>query len=298
MISVIIPAHNEAQVLGRTLAALVGEESAERDLEVIVVANGCTDATANVARALGERVRVVETTVASKTGALNLGDALASGFPRVYLDADIVISAASVRALCKILDTPRALAAAPRAELRFPRGSSWAVRRYYDFWGSLPYVREGMVTAGVYAVNLPGRRRFGEFPDLICDDTYFRFHFSADERVQVDAAVSTVTLPGKIFDLIKLRTRTRLGLTQLRLAYPHLLSDEIRPRRYLSALPAILARPSLYFGGAVYLLVHAVSAWRAKRQAGHISSYRWERDASSRNERPDAPATGRLDDAD
>ena len=48
MISVIVPAHNEENYLGATLDALRRQDHGW--FEVIVVANGCTDATAKIAR--------------------------------------------------------------------------------------------------------------------------------------------------------------------------------------------------------------------------------------------------------
>ena len=54
MISVIIPAHNEESVIARCLEAFVtGAEPGE--LEAIVVANGCSDATAEIALAMAPR---------------------------------------------------------------------------------------------------------------------------------------------------------------------------------------------------------------------------------------------------
>jgi cellulose synthase/poly-beta-1,6-N-acetylglucosamine synthase-like glycosyltransferase len=82
MISIIVPAHDEETLIGAGLEALTrGAEPGE--LEVIVVCNGCRDATADVARRVGEPVRVIETPVASKIHALNLGDQAASGYPRL-----------------------------------------------------------------------------------------------------------------------------------------------------------------------------------------------------------------------
>jgi glycosyltransferase involved in cell wall biosynthesis len=281
MISIVIPAHNEASVIGRCLEALLPEP--EKPLfQIIVVANGCADATAEVARSYGRSVMVLETPVASKANALNMGDSVATGFPRVYLDADVVISANSVERLGEALagDGPRA--AAPQVAFAFPERASWLVRCYYDFWTSLPYVREGMVTAGAYAVNAAGRSRFGAFPDVICDDTYFRFHFSAEEREEVKGATCLVTFPGRLFDLIRIRTRTRVGLRQLKQLFPQLLSAEMRPRRYLAALRAFSPRPTAIAGAGLYLLVHLFSSWRAQRQARSLAAYAWERDTSSR----------------
>src|SRR4029453_13779336 len=87
MTSIIIPAHNEESVIRRGLHAVL-DGAAPGELEVIVVCNGCSDATADVAREFGIAVRVIETDVPSKSNALNLGDAAATRFPRFYLEAD------------------------------------------------------------------------------------------------------------------------------------------------------------------------------------------------------------------
>ncbi len=73
MISVIIPAHDEGSVIARTLEAMTNG-AAPGELDVIVVCNGCTDDTAAVARRFGPPVRVIETDIAGKSHALNLGD--------------------------------------------------------------------------------------------------------------------------------------------------------------------------------------------------------------------------------
>src|SRR3954467_3664021 len=87
--SIVIPAHDEGAVLGRLLDGIapLGD-----DHDVLVVANGCTDDTADVVRARSW-CRLVEIAEASKIAALNAGDAAARTFPRIYLDADVTVSA-------------------------------------------------------------------------------------------------------------------------------------------------------------------------------------------------------------
>src|SRR4029453_14822082 len=89
MTSIVIAAHNEAGVIGRCLDALLAE-AAPGEFDGTVVAHGCPDAPPAVAAAR-PGVRVVELATAGKAAALNEGDAVAVGFPRVYLDADIVL---------------------------------------------------------------------------------------------------------------------------------------------------------------------------------------------------------------
>ena len=119
MTSVIIAAHNEATVIGRNLDRLLAG-SQPGDLDVIVVANGCVDRTADVARARG--VRVLELPAPGKSAALNAGDAIATTFPRIYLDADVAATSATVRALTDALSQPGPDRAAPLAAVRARRG--------------------------------------------------------------------------------------------------------------------------------------------------------------------------------
>src|SRR5262249_5142571 len=87
--SVLIPAHNEAAVIERCLKTLF-EGTEPGELEVAVVCNGCRDATADLARAFGQAVTVIELEEGSKPAALRAGDRCLRTFPRLYLDADVV----------------------------------------------------------------------------------------------------------------------------------------------------------------------------------------------------------------
>lgn len=279
--SVIIPAHNEAAGIGRSLTALLADAT-PGEFEILVICNGCTDDTADVARQFGETVRVIETKIPSKTAALNLGDQAATCFPRVYLDADVKLSTSSLRSLIAPLIDGTALAAAPAVETIFKQGAAWSVRAYYRFWMSLPFVQEGMMAAGVYAVSKTGHERFAPFPDLISDDGYVRLHFSNRERVEVASAVSEVIAPAAWPDLIRIKTRSRLGVYQLETRYASLFADERVSKNYAAALMSIVRRPELYASAIPFLLVSLISRYRARKQFTAQEPYVWERDLSSR----------------
>ena len=87
MISVIVPAHNEEAYLLETLRAL--EQQRYPRYEVIVVANGCSDATAAVARNHCDRLIVVSQKGISLSR--NLGARLALGDLLLFLDADTIL---------------------------------------------------------------------------------------------------------------------------------------------------------------------------------------------------------------
>jgi hypothetical protein len=90
---VLVPAHNEAAVIGTTLAAIQAA-ARERDT-VVVVADRCTDATADVARAHG--CVVFERPLGSTPGrAATRQDGLDRAFDNTEWDAVVMIDADSV----------------------------------------------------------------------------------------------------------------------------------------------------------------------------------------------------------
>lgn len=84
-LSVVVPAHDEEQVIGRALSAIRRQGAAVH--EVIVVCNGCRDRTAALARRAGARVLVTERRGVSL--ARNLGARRASGDLLLFVDADV-----------------------------------------------------------------------------------------------------------------------------------------------------------------------------------------------------------------
>ena len=95
-LSFIIPAYNEAQLLGSTLSAIERAASALRlTFEVIVVDDASHDRTPEVARACGARVVAVNYRQIAATR--NAGAREAAGEWLVFVDADTIISEAVLR---------------------------------------------------------------------------------------------------------------------------------------------------------------------------------------------------------
>ena len=86
LISVIIPAYNAAKWIGETLDSVLAQTYPA--LEVLVVDDGSTDATAEVVRGYGERVRLIEKPNGGHASARNLGIRLAQGEYVAFVDAD------------------------------------------------------------------------------------------------------------------------------------------------------------------------------------------------------------------
>ncbi len=279
MISVVIPAYNEEAVIGRCLKALA-DGAPDGALEIVVACNGCHDRTAEIAEAFGPPVRVVQTTQASKVAALNLGDAAVTGFPRFYVDADVVLPWRTIEATAEALRRSGKPAGAPRLKMDL-RHASLGVRAYYAVWLRLTFHRAGMIGCGVYVLSAEGRARFGAFPDLIADDAFVRSRFVDAERALPDNdATVTVSGPRTLGELIKIKTRSRLGLAQLRAYEPQRYELGLKKDRWFFG--PVLARPWLWPCAVAYLYVNLASRLRARRQLRSIGAYQWERDESSR----------------
>lgn len=86
-VSVIVPAHNEENYIAKTLDSLTRQKTPH---ELIVVANGCTDRTAQISYDLGAKVIELET--ASIPLAKNKGASKAEGDILVFNDADTIVA--------------------------------------------------------------------------------------------------------------------------------------------------------------------------------------------------------------
>jgi glycosyltransferase involved in cell wall biosynthesis len=277
MISIVVPAHNEGSVIARTLSTWLGICGSD-EMDVVVVCNGCTDDTASVARRFEPAVRVIESDVASKTYALNLGDQISRFFPRIYVDADIVITADAVRALADRLRRGDVLAVAPTPDIDLT-GCSWPVRLYFSIRDRLPSARQGFGGSGVYALSETGRKRFAQFPDVIADDTFVRLQFKPDERETLRSVKSRVFPARTIRQLIAIRTRAHAGTFELIRRFPELSANSGETNK--RALIGLFKHPRLWPGLAVFCYVNTVARCRAVVRS-RVRAAVWQRDETSR----------------
>ncbi|WP_204163852.1 glycosyltransferase [Nocardioides solisilvae] len=275
--SVVIPAHNEARTIGRNLAALRAG-ARELDLDVVVVCNGCTDGTAEAARAADPAARVIEIPQPSKTEAVRVGNAATSVFPRVHLDADVELSGTDLRVLLEPLARGEALATAPRRRLPRDGCSRW-VEWYYDVWEELPQVRAGLFGRGVVAVAADAQARIERLPTLMSDDLAISEVLDREERRVVEGATVVVHPPRTLRDLVRRRIRVATGNVQAGRAGVRRAESVTRPATLLAMVGR---RPSLAPRLPVFLAVTVVARLGARRavRAGDFTT--WQRDESSR----------------
>jgi glycosyltransferase involved in cell wall biosynthesis len=126
--SVIVPAHNEAALLPQALASIAaaGEAVDDADVEVIVVANRCTDDTAAIARRAG--ATVVEDGSRNLSAVRNAGAARATGHAIVTMDADCRMSPRALDEIGRHLATGRYVGGGTRV---VPERTSPGIRATY-----------------------------------------------------------------------------------------------------------------------------------------------------------------------
>ncbi len=278
LVSIVVPAHNEAAGIAANLWKTL-EGTAPGEFDVIVVANACTDDTARAAAAV-PGVRVIQTEVPGKTHALRLGDEACRVFPRVYLDADVELSAAAVRALVAAAARPGVLACAPVPELDLD-GVGGVARRMHRVHERLVAPHRALAGTGVYVLTRAGHDRvFPMPPGLISDDGYVHRSFAPHERAVVPEARSVVRPARTVSAHLRRRVRVRLGNRQL---------DELglplpEGRLELGALRRLVAAGEVgRLDAACYLAVLAADrALTRLRRGGTVS---WGTDTSSRAHR-------------
>ncbi|MFF5793534.1 WecB/TagA/CpsF family glycosyltransferase [Paeniglutamicibacter sp. NPDC012692] len=272
--SVVIPAHNEAGVIARTLAPLAPLAEAGL-IEVVVACNGCTDNTAQIVRDFAG-IKVIESKIPSKVAALNLADQLAEVFPRLYLDADIIITVSALRMTFDYLSSPQALSARPAFDYD-TSGASWPVRAFYRARRRIPSTNQALWGAGAYGMSHAGRGRFAEFPDLTADDLFVDQQFARAEKTVLPSIPVRVKTPRTVGALLAVLRRTFRGQDEL-------AAGEHQPStgRTLRELLASAAGPVTAFDVLVYATLVAAARAQNRTTAKGLARA-WERDDTSRS---------------
>ncbi|MFO1104502.1 MAG: glycosyltransferase family A protein [Amaricoccus sp.] len=281
MLSVIIPANNEADYIGSCLEMLLASDPLPQPaegpaVEIIVVANGCTDATAAVAEsyrmqaeAKGWPLIVLDLAQGDKLRALNAGERAARGSILAYIDADIAVSPPLLAQLQAVLNRPEPAYASGRPRIAPAR--SWISRTYARFWMRVPFMTDAVPGCGVFAMNAAGRARWGDYPQIISDDTFTRLQFTPEERFGVPACYTWPIAEG-FGRLVRVRRRQDVGVAEVARLYPALMQNEHKPRVGLRRLTGMALGDPVGFAvyGAVALAVRlprggAKQAWSRGR---------------------------------
>lgn len=259
MLTVIIPAYNEQDVIADCLRSLLAQKHTSAaeyracentNIEIIVSANGCTDRTVEICNSfkplfssLGFLYQVLETNHGSKNNALNIADRYAKYSARLYLDADVTCSPNLLHQATQQLDTEKPVYFS--GTLSISAGKSFFSNAYGKIWTAMPYIRDAVTGIGCYGVNSAGRALWGEFPSIHSDDKYVRMQFADKQCVKLEAAYHW-PIPQGLLTLVKVRTRWIRGNKELRSRFPHLLQKKSESKRLKTdkqSITTMLANP-------------------------------------------------------
>ncbi len=276
MPSIIIPAHNEEAVIERTLRGVLTD--AVKDLEVVVVVNASTDATADIARSVDPGINVLETQTPGKCNALNLGEATLASFPRVFLDADIQLLPGSLSKLLNASGPDRPIVSpSPRFDLS---EATLGMRLFYRAQRFNPYFGHGAPNgSGCFVLTEDARARWAAFPEIVADDGFVQGQFKPNERTTVSGAEAIVQPPRDVGSMITVRTRVRRGGYELARRFPELMVNHVRQGGGI--FKQLLVRPWEWPAMVVYGYVRIMERIIARRQiaAGETG---WGRDETGR----------------
>lgn len=272
MTSVVIAAHNEGRNIGRCLDALLAGQP-EGSIEVVVAANGCSDDTVAVATRPG--VVVLDLPEAGKAAALNEAEGQVVSFPRVYLDADCLLTSADLARLTAAVDSegdadnPHLAATARRVV--DTAGRPFVVRHYYRMLAWHPAFRNSLFGRGVVVLSERGRVRFADFPSVLADDFFLDSLFAASEKRVVSDVVSVVGAPSTAGVLVLRLARVRRGNREVRGRHDT-ASGARRVEGWRWLVDAVRTAPTFAPSAAVYAAVtaYAIAASRLARVSwGH-----------------------------
>ncbi len=178
-VTVVVAARDEESVLGPKLESVLRSDYPEERLQVVVASDGSTDATPDVARALGPPVEVVELGPVGKAVALNAALARATGDVVVFTDANSWFTPTTLAALVQPFADPDVGGVAgdqrylpPEAETGDAAGTTAGERQYWDLDRMLKAAesRAGNVIGATGALYAVRRELVGEVPSGVTDD--------------------------------------------------------------------------------------------------------------------------------
>ena len=278
MLTIIIPAHNEQSVIPDCLQSLLEQRLDQRPveqkeqqpeqrragnhIEVIISANGCTDATVSICQSFqpafenkGFSFQVLETSNGNKIDALNLADSKAAYSSRLYLDADVILEPALLRQALILIDNPQPVYFS--GTLSIPSSESFFSNAYSKIWIALPYIRDAVTGIGCYGVNPAGRALWEHFPAIHSDDKYVRLLFSYDQCKKTSATYQW-PVPQGLLTLIKVRARWIKGTRQLRSSFPVLYKNHSgRFKTDTKSLKTMISDP---VSTLVFIFVYTIAA--------------------------------------
>jgi len=138
LVSIIVPAYNEERFIAKCLSSIQQLDYPSESLEVIIVDNGSTDRTVEIAKKFGYRTEVFPKI--SVSALRNSGSKIAKGDVFAFLDGDCVVSRNWIKNAIIAFNDPK-VGIVGCSRFLIPDNSSWVEKS----WNSQTNVVEGYV---------------------------------------------------------------------------------------------------------------------------------------------------------
>lgn len=276
-VSIIVPAWNEEKTISECLYSILHQKFPGA-MQVIIVANGCQDSTVvcasrfkNAFEQRSIQFDVIETSLNSKPDAIHRGEMKACFGNKVYLDADVTLSADAIQVICQALAVDEPLLVSPKALFYSP--ASLFCRCHLYVFKHFPPMLDDVVGMGCYAVNTKGRLRWDQMPQLIADDAYVRSFFSKNERLLLDNIYFHTSFPefGHFFPVLE---RWHRGNMELKTIGREFYDESLFRRRLL----ALLRKPVLIIFLPIYFLNNTLAKFYAQINLRRKKTFTWIRE--------------------
>ena len=279
-VSVLLPVRNGEPWIGAKLETLLALDYPAELLEIIVLSDGSTDRTAEIAAGYcGRRnIRVVELPPGGKAAALNAGLKMAHGEILFLTDVRQALGRDSLRHLVACFADPRVGAASGELIIREGDSSDEASTGLY--WRYEKWIRKRQsrvdsvpgATGCVYAMRRELARPLPA--ETLADDMYLPLGaLLGGYRVVLDESAKAFDYPTSLKTEFRRKVRTLAGVYQIVRFYPALLGP--RNRIWLHFMSHKVARLFLPWA----LLIAAVSSiwmpapWRWAAMAAQLGFY-------------------------
>jgi glycosyltransferase involved in cell wall biosynthesis len=159
-VSVIIPAYNVDNSLQRCVDSVLAQTYV--DFDIVVVDDGSTDKTRDIARGLGEKITLIEQNNQGQAVARNVGVQSSTGKFVAFLDADDYWEPqflektvaflesrteldAVLTAWTKIIDHDHSVLVPPLMHQNTERLEPFAIKSFYEFWVQQNHIQTGAI---------------------------------------------------------------------------------------------------------------------------------------------------------
>lgn len=145
MISIIIPAYNEASFIGETISTIKQFSKENKGIEIVVVNNGSNDKTSTIVSVFQDVTLIDLTCKVSISEARNIGVSKSNGDVLAFIDADILITELWMESLLEFevscQDNPLVITG---CKVSISKNPTWIEKNWFKFLkGSTVYINSG-----------------------------------------------------------------------------------------------------------------------------------------------------------